>query len=85
VPSQIFLSEAPKVAPQVRDPTAARLCESVTTGATNLPCPVTAARQNRPMVRPSPSISMPSAAGSFPSPGIWVISPHSGTSQPAPV
>ena len=41
--------------------------------------------QNRPMVLPSASISTFSAVGASPSPGIWVSSPHNGTSQPAPV
>ena len=41
--------------------------------------------QNRPTVRPAASMSTPVAPGVLPSPGIWVTSPQSGTSQPAPV
>ena len=41
--------------------------------------------QNRPTVRPSASMSTLRAAGALPSPGICWMSPHSGTSQPAPV
>ena len=36
-------------------------------------------------VRPFSSMSTLSAAGVLPRPGICVMSPHSGTSQPAPV
>jgi len=42
-------------------------------------------RQKSPTVLPSASMSTFSAAGVLPSPGICVMSPHSGTSQPAPV
>ena len=41
--------------------------------------------QNRPTVRPSRVDVHARGPGVLPSPGIWVISPHSGTSQPAPV
>src|SRR5262249_50495267 len=41
--------------------------------------------QNKPTVRPSESISTFKAAGALPSPGICWMSPHSGTTQPAPV
>ena len=43
------------------------------------------AAQNSPTVRPSSSMSTLSAAGVLPRPGICMMSPHSGTSQPAPV
>ena len=44
-----------------------------------------AAAQKSPTVRPSLSMSISNAAGFLPRPGIWRMSPHSGTSQPAPL
>src|SRR5262249_7634633 len=41
--------------------------------------------QNKPPVSPSASMSIANAAGVFPRPGIVIMSPHSATSQPAPV
>ena len=54
-------------------------CDDDTGGAHGRPS------QKSPTVRPFSSMSMLCAAGVLPSPGICVMSPHSGTSQPAPV
>ena len=44
-----------------------------------------ASTENSPTVRPSSSMSTLSAAGDLPRPGICMMSPHSGTTHPAPV